>query len=97
MKNAEAAPAPRADSEKEFRTRAMARPRSTARSYPHRRRSAARVPGTMAVAMAGDEASALRRYWDEHAIKTGMAVFWGWFLLANWSNLAQVAQEFARF
>ena len=95
MKNAEPVPAPRADSEKEFRTRAMARPRTTARNYPHRRRSAARMPGTMAVT--GDEAGLLRRYWDEHAIKAGMAVFWGWFLLANWSNLAQVAQEFAGF
>lgn len=29
----------------------------------------------------------LRQFWDEHAIKTGIILFMGWFGLANWNAL----------
>ena len=56
------------------------RGRSENRVYARRRR-AARV----AVAAAHP----LRRYWDEHAVKTGIGAFWLWFAAANWQGLQE--------
>ena len=73
---------------KEFRPAAMARPRRIARAHAFRRRTGF---GTQMAIPMGEEVSLARELWDGHALKAGMGLFWGWFLVANWHNLHQVA------
>lgn len=82
-----AAPATPGETAKDAR-RAMARPRSAVRGYAHRRR-ALRVQVQPLAPSQATGSDALRRLWDAHALKGGMALFWGWFLVANWGRIAQ--------
>lgn len=52
--------------------------------WPHRRRMAVQVEPEQA------GAAGIQKFWDEHAVKTGMILFWGWFAVANWSALGRL-------
>ncbi|TXH04936.1 MAG: hypothetical protein E6R07_06075 [Nevskiaceae bacterium] len=59
--------------------------------WPHRRRSMAQaVEGETAVATR-EATSALEAYWNEHAVKTGIVLFWVWYAAANWQALGRLA------
>ena len=61
--------------------------RSRSSSHSYRRRA-------MAVPMEDLSTEArLLRFWNEHAVKTGMIVFYAWFVAANWSKLGGVASS----
>lgn len=58
-----------------------------AKNYAHRRRA---QRAAVAAAPAVARQATLLEFWNAHAIKTGMALFWTWFGIANWSSLQQV-------
>lgn len=60
------------------------RGRPDGRAYARRRRAGK---------VAGGEVGALRQYWDEHAVKTGIGFFWLWFAAANWQGLQQATAQ----
>lgn len=69
---------------REYRTRALPRPRpAPAKPYAHRRRT------TRAAALPQIGALNLRflQFWDAHALKAGMGAFWLWFAIANWGHV----------
>ena len=41
-------------------------------------------------AIDGSATTALNDFLGEHAVKTGMLVFYAWFVLANWTRLMQL-------
>lgn len=59
--------------------------------WPHRRRA-------MAVAIADDVAddqvsgvwSGVEQFWNQHAVKSGMALFWAWYVVANWHAIGRI-------
>ena len=76
----ESSPASRA-----ARTRSALQPK---RSRPPRYRR--RAPELRPQREQVQAAAVLRRYWDEHAVKTGIVMFWVWFAAANWAALMRL-------
>lgn len=71
----------------ETRARSATRMRETATPRRHRRREATRRQAAEPVALN----TVLLNYWNEHAVKTGIVLFWGWFTLANWDAFVRLA------
>jgi hypothetical protein len=71
---------------KEGRAATRKKTRRVARVPVRRRRGRGAVmsPGQM-----------LLDYWNEHALKTGMAVFSLWLVAANWQGVRQVSAQLA--
>jgi hypothetical protein len=68
-------------------TRASRKP---AVRWPHRRRAMALA---IPVELAEDKtpgAWSVERFWNEHAVKAGMVLFWAWFGVANWQAIGQI-------
>lgn len=85
------------NTDKPLRTSAIARTRESRKAtYVHRRRRAGTIRMDAGTAAIAPPVSLARQFWDDHAIKAGMGVFWAWFVIANWSNLQQVGSEWAR-
>jgi hypothetical protein len=61
--------------------------RKTSRKPPRVRRHTSSHRRRMAREIAAPAPTALRMFWDEHAVKTGMVVFYAWFAVANWSHV----------
>lgn len=80
-----------AECAREFRGAGMPRSRPNAKPYQFRRRTGPRMPIVLEP-VAGDGFA--RRFWDEHAIKAGMSLFWMWFAVANWTSLGSVLSNF---
>lgn len=58
--------------------------------WPHRRRA-------MALAIPADLAEdktpgawSVERFWNEHAVKSGMVLFWVWYGVANWQAIGRI-------
>lgn len=85
----QATESPARDYAKELRLSARSKSRQNPRPYARRRRTAAKSSTRMQIPQ--DAGTALRQYWDEHALKTGIGMFWVWFAAANWQNLQQVS------
>ncbi|MES2488478.1 MAG: hypothetical protein V4607_01715 [Pseudomonadota bacterium] len=72
-----------------FSQRASRRP--TAVRWPHRRRTMAMAIGNEVAADAADNAWAgLEQFWNEHAVKSGIVLFWAWYGIANWQAIGQI-------
>ena len=58
--------------------------------WPHRRRA-------MAVSLIEEvvesRESVLERFWNEHAVKTGIVLFWAWYAVANWHVIGQLLHK----
>lgn len=80
-----------------WRPSAMARPKPLAAAKSFRRRdpAVAWLPDHAAGADAGLTAEAVARHWNEHAIKTGIVMFWLWFAVANWKSFQLLLQAVA--
>ena len=63
-------------------TRKPAAPR-----WPHRRRAMAVAINEETVA--GTE-SRIERFWNEHAVKSGIVLFWAWYAVANWHAIGRL-------
>lgn len=77
---------------REYRDGARSRSTET-RTYHMRRRSRRPAQAVMAYE---DLRSPAQRFWDEHAIKLGMGMFWTWFIAANWSKFPAALSELAQ-
>lgn len=59
--------------------------------WPHRRRAMAlAITENMAEDKAQDSESVMARFWNEHAVKSGMVLFWAWYGIANWHAIGQI-------
>ncbi|GEM_PF-5787453 len=59
--------------------------------WPHRRRAMALAITPDVVEDKDPEAqSSLERFWNEHAVKSGIVLFWAWYGVANWQAIGQL-------
>jgi hypothetical protein len=72
---------------------AATRSRHTGHGYRRRSPAMAGMPDAQFLA----STSALMAFLDEHAVKTGMIVFYAWFVLANWTRLLHVTGNAASY
>lgn len=76
-------------SERRNRSGARMERRAPSSRHTQRRRAgaaAARLADVVPV-------SPLQRFWDEHAVKSGMVVFYAWFTVVNWHGLQHAASS----
>jgi hypothetical protein len=65
--------------------------RKPASRWPHRRRAMAlAIDEKLAEDKAQGGESGLARFWNEHAVKSGMVLFWGWYGIVNWHAIGQI-------
>lgn len=59
--------------------------------WPHRRRAMAlAIPEELAEDRSSGVWPTVERFWNEHAVKSGMVVFWAWYGIANWQAIGQL-------
>lgn len=59
--------------------------------WPHRRRAMAlAIPQDVGEDKDPGGQSALERFWNEHAVKSGIVLFWAWYGVANWHAIGQL-------
>lgn len=59
--------------------------------WPHRRRTMAMAIGNEIAAEEADKAwPGLEQFWNKHAVKSGIVLFWAWYGLANWQAIGQI-------
>ena len=59
--------------------------------WPHRRRTMAMAINNEATDdTASGVWSEVAQFWNEHAVKSGMVLFWAWYGLANWHAIGQI-------
>ncbi len=65
--------------------------RKAATRWPHRRRAMAlAIDENMVEDRAQDLRPSLERFWNEHAVKSGMVLFWAWYGVANWQAIGRI-------
>lgn len=69
---------------------ARASSKPVARWPHHRRAMALAIPENMAEDKTPGAWPAVERFWNEHAVKSGMVLFWAWYGIANWQAIGQI-------
>lgn len=93
MKNLQNTMAVTAESPKDSPRFAQRSVKKVPARWPHRRRSMAQVVESEPVTATREAASALEAFWNEHAVKTGIILFWVWYAVANWRALGRLAES----
>ena len=72
-----------------FSKRASVKPAAV--RWPHRRRTMAMAVGNEVAADTADNAwPGPEQFWNRHAVKSGIVLFWAWYGLANWHAIGQI-------
>ncbi|PTU30801.1 hypothetical protein [Stenotrophobium rhamnosiphilum] len=59
--------------------------------WPHRRRAMAlAIHDDVAEDMASGVWPGFEQFWNEHAVKSGIVLFWAWYGIANWHAIGQI-------